>query len=468
MTRVARGRTARGRLRAEITTAAPKATPLLSTEDDGRPVRVYAHHVGAQGDRWIDPFLVANADALRRLGMDAEAHSAGGLHLELRPGGRIGAMPLLAPSTRRVAAGLLVRPRFRWSALGEVLSAVGFSVLPQFGGSALVPGSAREVPPWLIAGPVLRRLDGLLRHRRSAFIPKRELRLTPRGRVDWGAWIRSQAPMGRWTSLPCDFSEPADDPALMAAVRWTLHRLDDDLTSEVAGPARQLRAAIDALRAIVGEGPSIRPDRLTTPAFDAWVAEAVEAMGWVAEERGLGGSRELDGIAWDLAVADVWEAWVRSFARDLAPRLGLRLMSEVAPRRQLRWQGTVASMGSLAPDVGLRAENRVVWIDAKYKAHLTLLARHGWSDLTETTKSAHRADLHQALAYAALAEVDHVDTLLLYPSAQSVDTVDPQAVATLASGSRRVRLVLGVLPFGFRSPIQREAALNTWREALAA
>ncbi len=59
-------------------------------------------------------------------------------------------------------------------------------------------------------------------------------------------------------------------------------------------------------------------------------------------------------------------------------------------------------MGALIPDTGLRGLQRVVWVDAKYKAHLSLLARHGWHGLTDAVRDAHRADLHQALAYTAL------------------------------------------------------------------
>lgn len=139
-----------------------------------------------------------------------------------------------------------------------------------------------------------------------------------------------------------------------------------------------------------------------------------------------------------------------------------------APRHPLRWEGSVVSMGSLAPDVGLAGDNRVVWLDAKYKAHLTLLSRGGWAGLSEAVRGAHRADLHQALAYAALADVDRVDTVLVYPSLRSADLPDPQAVATVASGRRRVRLVLAALPFGFATPTAREKVLAAWRDLLAA
>ena len=321
---MARGRTARGRART-VRTQVPAARPLMQTTDEGEPIRIGGDIVQAQGDRWVDPFLAANRPALQRLGLTPEVHSSGGLHMLLRPSGRIGAVPLVAPASRRVTAGVLVSPRFRWSALGEVLSGVGFSVAPTLGGGALVPGSAREVPSWLIAGPVVRRLETLLARRRNTFIPRSENRASPRGRVDWGAWARRQVPIGRWTSLPCEFSDLADDPDLMAAVRWTLVRLVDDLRPYAASvPGRLLTERARALQHHIGEGPLRRPSSTVAPVFEAFVADALEAMGWVADERGLGGARALDGLAWDLEVADVWEAWVRGFASVLAPQLGLR------------------------------------------------------------------------------------------------------------------------------------------------
>jgi hypothetical protein len=78
----------------------------------------------------------------------------------------------------------------------------------------------------------------------------------------------------------------------------------------------------------------------------------------------------------------------------------------------------------------------------------------------------HRADLHRALAYASLAGVAQVDTLLLYPSMgnepRRLDTM-----ATVTSGRRRVRLILASVPFGYRSPEHEEADLTAFRELLA-
>jgi len=121
----------------------------------------------------------------------------------------------------------------------------------------------------------------------------------------------------------------------------------------------------------------------------------------------------------------------------------------------------------LIPDSGLRGAGRIVWVDAKYKAHLHLLAHRGWSGLEEHIRDAHRADLHQALAYAALGEVERADSVLVYPNL-SPEEPARSAIATVASGRRRVRLLLLGLPFGFHSPAHRESTFAEWRDLLAA
>lgn len=464
-----RGRTQRGRERASRgLLELPSGRPLVRGVDHGSPVRLDAGVLGASGDRWIEPFLQANAAHLRRLGVSTAVDVRGGLHLRLTPGARIGAVPLLSPSTRRVTAGLLVEPRFRWTALGAVLGDIGFATEPSLGGTPLVPGSAREVPPWLLAAPVVRRLEALLRHRKRGFTERAEERQSPRGRVDWSRWARTHVPCGRWTSLPCHFPEPNDDPHLMAAVRWTLGRLDESLALfGEAIAARLLRARVAELQMHVGPGEARRPAADVRRGDSAWIAEATQAMGWVAEERGLGGARVLDGMSWSLAVDEVWEAWVDAFVADLAPRCGLAALRRGTTPRRLNWDTKTSSMRMLVPDSGLRGPGRVVWIDAKYKAHLQLLAHKGWSGLEEPTRDAHRADLHQALAYAALEDAERVDSLLVYPDLGAEQQGGP-AIATVAAGRRRVRLLLVPLPFGFRSSEHRDQTLDDWRRLLAA
>ncbi|MBM3882456.1 MAG: hypothetical protein FJ387_22485 [Verrucomicrobia bacterium] len=350
-----------------------------------------------------------------------------------------------------------------------MFGAIGFSVEPSLGGAPLVPGSAREVPPWMLAGPVIERIAALLRHRRRGFIEHAENRTSPRGRVNWMTWATAQVPRGAWTTFPCCFSEPDDDPDLIASVRWTLLRLAEDLSSVAwSSPARYLLRRAAELQSVVGTGAARRPSsRWIRAGASAWVTEAVEAMTWVAEERGLGGARNLDGLAWDLSIDAVWEAWVAAFTAELGRQLGMIASPFQAARRSLRWHGPAQSMGALVPDVELRGAERVVWVDAKYKAHLDLLVRKGWSGLSDEVRADHRADLHQALAYASLADIPQVDALLVYPHIASDDHL-PTTVATVTSGRRRVRLVLAAVPFGYRNSEHRERCLGSFRAVLAA
>jgi len=447
----------------------PGARPLLKTADHGEPVEVQAKTIGARGDRWVEPFLEANRPHFHRLRLEPEVRADRTLRVRLHPQSRIGAIPLLSPSTRRVVAGVLVEPRFRWAALGSVFGSIGFRVEPSLGRAPMVPGSARDVPPWLLAGPVIERIAGLLRHQPRQFQETKENRASPRGHVAWGQWASRHVAHGNWAEFPCSFPDPASDPELMAAIRWTLNRLRDDLGRVAGSPlGRKLIHRIGDLQGYVGSGPSRRPSGEFKRLQSAdWLAEAQEAMGWVAEERGLGGARILDGLSWDLPIDAVWEAWVASFTEELGHHTGLTASPFGSPRRNLYWSGPITSMGSLAPDVELRSENHLVWVDAKYKAHLAQLNRHGWQGVSESLQEAHRADLHQALAYAALEDADRVDTILAYPHLGTESPL-PTSVATLTRGKRQVRLILAALPFGFQSHEDRRKAWSTWRDLLVA
>lgn len=454
--------------RAALLTASSSSRPLLKGHDHGDPFFVKAQDVGASGDRWVEPFLAANMIGLRRLDLRYEIRVDPMPRVMLTPGPRIGAIPLLNPASQKVAAGLLIEPRFRWPALGAVFNEIGFSVEPSLGGAQLVPGSAREVPPWMLAGPVIRRIAALLQHPRRGFVERTENRMNPRGRVDWTSWATTQVPRGAWTSFPCTFSEPEHDPALFSFVRWTLAHLLDDLSSMVwSPPVRYLLERAAELQFVVGTGALRRPSSNWSMAgASEWVKEAVQAMTWVSEERGLGGARSLDGLAWDLSVDEVWEAWVAALSADLGRQLGLTASTFQAGGRALRWHGTTQSMGALVPDVELRGTERVIWLDAKYKAHLELLAHKGWNGLSQDVQNAHRADLHQALAYASLADAPRVDTLLVYPCIGD-DRRLPATVASVTSGRRQVRLILVGVPFGFNNPDHREQCLRSLRELLA-
>jgi 5-methylcytosine-specific restriction endonuclease McrBC regulatory subunit McrC len=179
-------------------------------------------------------------------------------------------------------------------------------------------------------------------------------------------------------------------------------------------------------------------------------------MGWIYDERGLGGGRELDGLAWQLPLDRAWEAYVEAITREDAARTGghvkvARLGETLFP---LLWTDSLhRSLGHLEPDIVVQRGRFVQIVDAKYKAHLAELDEHGWRQFADEARGHHRADVHQVLAYAALFDADHVKASLVYPlrlgtytalAAQGKD----RSLAELTYGGRRVELELRGLPFG--------------------
>ena len=125
-------------------------------------------------------------------------------------------------------------------------------------------------------------------------------------------------------------------------------------------------------------------------------------------------------------------------------------------------------MGHLAPDVVVRTGRQVVIYDAKYKAHLAGLDAEGWRTFSEEERAAHRADVHQALAYAALFEAEAVTTVLVYPLRVETwqrlwETKRTVMIGDLGGGGRRVRLALAGLPFGWFGPGAAARVRAAWR-----
>ncbi|MFO0757877.1 MAG: hypothetical protein U0359_15380 [Byssovorax sp.] len=448
--------------------------PLYATTDHGAGI-VVAPELFAPLQRnggwgpFLDPFLHANERALALLDVRPEIKGGSdGAVLRLVPSGRAGAIPLRSSQTQQVLGGLVVRPRFGWPGLGRVLSETGWHAGPEFLELPMVPGSGREVPPWVLAGPVLERLRELLQSMRRGYVERDETLRWPRGHIDWTRYATGQLARGRWDTLPCRYPDLALDPMLRSYVRWTLDRIHRDLVSvggrdpialALATLASRLLEQLfdvparppthDGLRRMTGGGKLV----------EQALRRGVEALGWILDERGLGGGRELDGLAWQVPLDRLWEAYVEADVRREAAAIGAdvrvgRLGQTTFP---IMWSDpTHRSLGHLVPDLVVRKGKSVRIIDAKYKAHLAEIDAERWYRLADEVRDAHRADVHQVLAYAALYDADEITATLVYPLRQPMWAALHQrghdiSRAELAHGGRLVRLELRGLPFG-RSP----------------
>jgi hypothetical protein len=200
------------------------------------------------------------------------------------------------------------------------------------------------------------------------------------------------------------------------------------------------------------ESSAIKRDIMVNTAM----SNGLQALGWLVDERGLGGGRELVGLAWALKLDRLWELYVASYVSSLARTVGgqVYLGHKGQTIFPLQWNdASLRSLGHLTPDVVLRRHDEIRIFDAKYKAHFAELDEAGWLRMSTEVQDSHRADMHQVLAYAALFDAPKVTAVLIYPLRPSTFAAlklrrRDVARAQLLHGGRRLRLELQGLPFG--------------------
>ncbi|MCG3193400.1 MAG: hypothetical protein DIJKHBIC_02650 [Thermoanaerobaculia bacterium] len=456
----------------------PQQRRLYRATDHGAPVviRPEAFAPASREPGWgpfAESFLRINETAFAALDLHPELVAApNAASIRLHPGGRTGAIPLRSGQTGKVVSGFLVEPRFGWAGVGRVLHETGWSSAPNLLRFPLVPGSGREVPPWVLAGPVLSRLEALLRSLRRGYRDREDLLSNPRGRILWARYCQESMPRAQWQKLPCRFPDLGSDPLLRRHVRWALEKVHADLvTAGGRDPvAVSLADLATRLIAIVADCLPLMPRRevlqaeLNRPSLSSdALLSGVEALSWIVDERGLGGGREQDGLAWQLPLDELWERWVEALVREEVKHSGGDVF--VGRRGEtafpLHWTNpSLRSLGHLLPDIVVRRGRSVRIIDAKYKAHLLEIDEEGWLRMTEERRDGHRADLHQVLAYASLYEAEDVTATLAYPLRIETwkalfESGHHSSTAELLHGGRTLHLEIQGFPFGGLSGLEK-------------
>lgn len=453
--------------------APPSSGYLLHAKDSGNPViydpiRGLGLSRGRGGDDWgthLDSFRLRNRSAFEKISItDRITSTRDGMRLELYPGLRIGAVPIISHLSNKISGGIIVEPRFGWSGVGKVLSATGWSAAPEFLSLPLVPGSGREIPPWVLAGPVVQRIAVLLQHLRPGYYEKTEVRTSPRGHIRWNSYIQTQITSGKWHLLPCQFTELETDSRLRQAIRWVLEHLRNSLKQVGTGDSisatliTQITLLLETLTDIAAKRPrSGELERSGLGRFESKaVVEGLQAINWIVDERGLGGGQTYDGLAWMLQLDKLWERYVEGVIRKEAMMTGGRVKSGRLGETTvpLAWSDRRHALSHLVPDLVVHRADSIEIVDAKYKSHFADLNLSRWSELNEEVQDSVRADIHQILAYVATEGASKpIKATLMYPVYRS--TYDELAEykkevvsANIQAGSQNITLQMRAIPFG--------------------
>ncbi len=377
--------------------------------------------------RLADQFVNLNQSAFRRLELVVEPHYRNSIvELDIRASTCIGAIPLISPTTGRHDYGLVVRPRFNWPGIGPILGAMGWRVIPAPLSMPLLPQSERRVPAWVLSTIVLFRLKALLEQLERRFEITREERSSPRGTIDWGRYLSRQISRARFLDVPCRFPELQKDRDLRAAIRFALEKQLRSLESQrIAGSF--VRQLIEMCRDLIGRVLDVSPREPLPTTFQIWQRKTLrtevfrrgaQAIEWTAEERGLAGLSDLQGLPWAMSMEQFFEAWVETLMSQVVRRIGgeLRCGRERQTIVPLNWDPPyLGSQKSLIPDLVIDRQDATIIIDAKYKEHWEEMQDRRWNDLEEELRERHRADLLQVLAYSTVARKPKVLVCLAYP-----------------------------------------------------
>jgi hypothetical protein len=411
-----------------------------------------------------------NRTVLGMLNAEASlAHTGRSAEVQIRLTTAVGAIPLISPLTGSNDLGLLVRPRFPWGGIGQMLTEAGMAASPTLLPVASLPQSDREVPAWVLSSVVLLRIERLLQGLNRRFEFREADLAAPRGTVNWQRWATVMVPAGHADSVPCRFPDLSVDSLMLGFVHHVLLLQREALTEQARsfGVAGALLHLCERLIGLVASTP---PRRVAPAVVESWmrrpinsvsVNDALEAGLWTVEERGLAGASELSGLAWRLDMSAAFEAWLGALLDAWAPRHGFVVRS--GSRQQtlipLRWEPAyLGSQKSLIPDFVLQRSDTTLVIDAKYKGHWDELASSDrWSDLEQSVRDAHRDDLMQVLAYTTTQSASRVVGILFYPCREGTwarlkERGQWVNRAIVSAGERQVELVLTAVPLGTPKP----------------
>jgi hypothetical protein len=419
----------------------------------------------AQAARLCNQFINLNRGILGNLDVSAESvYDGNSVTLSLKAGTRVGAIPLISPTTGKPDYGLVIKPRFDWSGIGPMLVQMGWRVLPTLLKLPLLPSSERKVPPWVLSSIILFRIHALLKQLERRFEFTEANLLAPRGNINWPQYITSRITSADFLNIPCRFPDLRDDRELKSAIHFTLRKQLASLESQRVWGIVALQL-INFCRSLLEQVRDTVPRQPNSVNIGTWYKgplktevfrDGLQAIEWTVEDRGLAGLANFQGLPWAMSMEGFFEAWVETITMQLVKSIGGEV--RVGRKREtivpLIWQPPyLGSQKYLLPDLVFEYGDTTVILDAKYKGHWEELSHNQWVNLEEELRKWHRDDLLQVLAYSTLFTTKRVVGCLIYPCHKETwESLKHRErlwhYASLPAGKRRVELVLTVAPMG--------------------
>jgi hypothetical protein len=450
----------------------PRINPLIFECNDSDEQRLNAIRL-IQGDLPRDPqalaarlakqFIEQNRGVLNNFDIQAtQEYDGNTIWLVLKTGIKVGALPLISPTSGKPDYGMVIKPRFEWAGIGSMLAKMGWRIVPTLLKLPLIPGTERKIPPWVLSSIILVRIHKLLDQLERRFELVQSIQPAPKGTVDWSDYAIRKIPNSQFLQISCQYPDLRDNRALKAAIHYTLRKQLAGLESQrnLTGAVLSL---IDLCQTLIRRVADVFPQRPSPDMLQVWLTgplrieifrEGIQAIEWTVEDRGLAGLADLQGLPWVLSMDIFFEAWVETLVSFLARDTGgiLRTGRKKETLSPIHWDNTfLGTQKYLLPDVILERDDVTFIFDAKYKRHWEEFNSTNWVQVEKEIQEQHRQDLLQVLAYSTLKSSQRVVSCLIYPCQnQTWESLKRRGRlfqhATLPANGRNLEIVLTALP----------------------
>jgi hypothetical protein len=380
----------------------------------------------------------------------------------IKSGVKVGAFPLLSPTSGKPDFSMIIKPRFEWVGVGQMLAQMGWRIVPTPLRLPLIRGTERKIPSWVLSSIILSRIQVLLQQLERRFELIQSIQPAPKGTVDWSDYATIKIPHAQFLQIPCQFPDLRDDRVLKSAIHFTLRKQLAGLESQ-RGLAGAVLSLIDLCQSLIRQVAVVPPRQPSPQLIQGWLSgplrvdafrEGIQAVEWTVDDRGLAGLADLQGLPWVLPMDQFFEAWVETLVTLLSREIGgeIKVGRKKETLAPIQWNSrSIGTQKYLLPDVILERDDVTVVFDAKYKRHWEEFQNANWYEVEKEIQEQHRIDLFQVLAYSSLRSGRRIIACLVYPCRyhtwESLKNRGKHFLrGTIPAGGRNLEIVLTAVP----------------------
>lgn len=362
---------------------------------------------------FLQKFIQYNTELFKFLGVEAFIEGSDvNASIFFKTSQFIGTIPLRAPDTGKQIGDFIVSPRFigknRFEEYVEVLGLLGADISPEIIDSLPLASKNTFRPPlYLEAIKFISALEKLVIQNWRKFDTKEVQSYQPSGQVNWNKYANQIYKVENRLEYPVRKNFLSEFHSEFGEIRYVYDICKIELMSP--NTPINIRVSVSRRLSFLDEKLYFHKPKITSK------IQVRKADNLIIRETKQIANRVLnfnliDGTAWRVDFADVFEKFVQHIFKEVAKSIGGKFIPNLKinsnSRNKYQW-----NLNNLEPDGVLIKDELVFFIDAKYKSHL-----YNKYDQSESLKEEHRKDLHQILAYSSFNDAKNKVGFLCYPS----------------------------------------------------